>query len=301
MRAFVLSGGGNRGPLEIGAIRVLLENGIVPEMVVGTSAGAINGAFLALNPIPEQTLEMARLWKRAGERKLIDGSSKRALWQLARGADFVSENKGLRDYALSKIPPEMRKFGQLPIPLYVTIAHLRTHTLYIYGDDPEAEVIDAVITSAAVPGFFPPMVHEGELYVDGGVVSNLPIKLAIARGATEIWAIDLAFDIEAPRQLRGIFTLTDHSMRPIAYARAINELKFAQDHPNVTVHHIPIYDFQDIALGDFSKVDAMVEAGAQVAREYLSEIKPNGVRTPKKFAEDELPMGPTGSRPFLDL
>ncbi|MEO7703420.1 MAG: patatin-like phospholipase family protein [Thermoflexales bacterium] len=74
MRTFVLSGGGNRGPLEVGALRALLERGIQPEMIVGSSAGALNGAMLASNPTLEMTHQMRQLWIRAGERRLISAS-----------------------------------------------------------------------------------------------------------------------------------------------------------------------------------------------------------------------------------
>ena len=70
MRAFVLGGGGNRGPLEVGAIQALLNQGIVPDMIVGSSAGAINGALLAIDPLLKQVKHMAELWRDAGNKHL---------------------------------------------------------------------------------------------------------------------------------------------------------------------------------------------------------------------------------------
>ncbi|MBX7214194.1 MAG: patatin-like phospholipase family protein [Thermoflexales bacterium] len=301
MRTFVLGGGGNRGPLEVGAVRVLLEHGIVPEMIVGSSAGALNGAMLALSPTVERTHEMQRLWVRAGERKLIDGSPLRSLFQLVRGARYISDNRALKRWILRRALPEGKAtFGDLAIPLYVTISHLRTHSLYVYGDDPRANLADAVVTSAAVPGFFPPTVVHGEVFADGGVVSNLPVRLALARGATEIWAIDLAFSHEHAHTFDHLLNMVDLSVKPVLYDVAIRELREAAQTPGITVHHIPIYDFPGVALGDFTRVNKMVEAGARAMRAYLANPRPNEIQVPRQWSSQELPAGPPGSRPFAE-
>lgn len=299
MRAFVLSGGGNRGPLQVGALRALLQAGHRPEMIVGSSAGAINGAVLALHPTIGQVEVMAALWRTAGARRLISANPARAILNMARGKDHISGNAALRRYARSVFPPDRRTFGCLNLPLYVTIAHVATHTLYVYGDDPDADVIDAVLASAAVPGFFPPLRHKGEVFTDGGVVSNLPLRLAMSRGATEVWAIDLAYDIAHRRELKRNLAIVDHSVRPIMYAESIRELEAAAHNPNVTLHHVAIHDFQDVSLGDFSRADDMIAAGERTMRAYLADLRPNQVRRPKAFAHEDLPEGPPGSRPFI--
>jgi NTE family protein len=174
-----------------------------------------------------------------------------------------------------------------------------THTLYVYGDDPAALIADAVVTSAAVPGFFPPTVYNGEVFVDGGVISNLPVCLAIARGATEIWAIDLATGGSAPRQAVGAFSILGLSLFPVLYNDVLRELECALRAPGITLHHIPIYAHQDVMLGNFSKTESMFVAGAHAVREYLAQPEPNVIHYPRRFYEHELPPGPPGSRPFL--
>ncbi len=300
MITFVLSGGGNRGPLQVGALRVLLESGIVPEMIVGSSAGAINGAFLALNPVTEQCDEMARLWNRAGKHKLIAASPLQFVKQFALGADHISDNQLLKRYARARMGDGTTTFGALKIPLFVTIGHLRTHTLYVYGDDPSADVVEAIATSSAVPGFFPPTKHKGELFIDGGSLINLPIMLAISRGATEIYALDIAYDLRAKRSFEGVLKIGEHASRPILYSRNIEQLQKGIATPGITIHHIPFYEFPDVNLGDFSKTDAMIASGARDMRDYLRSPAPNRVRGMHKFGEHELPEGPAGTRPFLE-
>lgn len=299
MRAFVLSGGGNRGPLEVGAIQALLEAGVVPEMIVGSSAGALNGAFLAVKPCKEQAYAMADLWREAARRRVIGANAVSSLLRLVRGDAYMVNNQRILQFVRAMLPPGIHNFGHLSIPLYVTLAHLRTHTLYVYGDDPAADIAEAIVASAAVPGFFPPLMHAGELFVDGGVVSNLPVQLAIARGATEVWAIDLADVADMPRKSIGALRVISMSVMPVIYNGVLHELELSLRTPGITLHHIPIYDFQNVALGSFGLCDSMFETGKRVMQTYLAKPQPNVIRYPHLSRESELPAGPTGSRPFV--
>ena len=299
MRAFVLSGGGNRGPLQVGVLKVLLQNGIQPDMVVGTSAGAINGAYLAAEPSLAQVMRNAQLWKDAGPRKLIHASTSQMLARLIRGRDYFTDSKKLRAYIREHLPPNINTFGDLALPLFVTISHLVTNALYVYGDDPTAPLIDAVMLSAAVPGVFPPLIINNELFTDGGAASNMPALLAIGRGATEIWALDLAFKPDLKRKVRGGLNIASYPGRPLLYQTMLRELECAVKMPGITVHHLPMYSHDGVRLGDFSQTDEMVAEGERVARAYLDQPKPNQVQYPPLLRPDELPNGPAGAKPFM--
>jgi NTE family protein len=300
MRAFVLSGGGNRGPLQVGAIKVLLENGIVPEMIAGSSVGALNGAFIAIDPTLQQAERMAQLWRDAGARKLFTASPLKFIANALRGKNHFVDNKAIRAYVQQALPPGVRTFGDLRVPLYTTLVHLLTQTLYVYGDDPGAALADAVVTSAAVPGFFPPAYFKGQAFVDGGVISNLPLKLAVSRGATEIWAIDLSFEVDPSVKLKSAFDIIGYTTKRPLYGACLQELEWATQQPGLAVHHISISAFQNIALGDFSKSEAMFAEGDRVARNYLANPLPNAICHPRAYAAHSLPAGPPGSRPFVE-
>ena len=299
MRAFVLGGGGNRGPLEVGAIKTLISAGIVPDMIVGSSAGAINGAVLAIDPTLTQVQHMATLWRDAGNKQLLNSPAYKVLWRMLRQFDYVTDTSRLRTYMNSVLPPDVRTFGDLKVPLYVTLCHLLTHTLYVYGDDPGIPIVDAILASAAVPGAFPPVWHEGECFVDGGVASNVPVQLAISRGATEVWAIDLAFDFDRQRKVKGVFSIGGLASRALLYQAVLRELTAVAQMPNVVLHHIAITGYQDVPLGDFTKTSAMLAEGERVAQAYLNAPTPNQVHYPHRWGEADLPKGPLGAKPFL--
>jgi len=300
MRTLVLSGGGNRGPLQAGAIKALLEHGIVPDMIVGSSVGALHGAYLAAEPTVAQAGRMITLWRDAGRRRLFGASPLSTFLKTLRGSDHLTDNRRIRAYIEASLPPGVRIFGDLQVPLYVTICHLLTQTLYVYGDDADAPLVDAVLTSAAVPGFFPPTYHGGQAFVDGGVISNLPIKVALARGATEIWALDLAFEVDASLRLKGAFDIAGYAIRRPLYSTVLHELEAAIQTPGVTVHHIALRLYPNLRLGDFSKTEEMLAEGARCARAYLARPRPNAVDYPQRHAPHSLPPGPPGSRPFVE-
>ncbi len=298
MQALVLSGGGNRGPLQVGVIRALLASGVTPQMIVGSSAGALNGVFLAIEPNMAGADRVAEMWREAGRRKVIHTGPLQTVWQLLRGSDHVMENTTLAAFIRSVLPPNVRVFGDLKLPFYVTIAHWMTRALYLYGDDPQGDLTQALVTSAAVPGYFPPTWHNGEAFVDGGLVSNVPAQIAVARGATELWVVDLAYSTDVPRKPGNSLSIIRHAVYPALYREALLELESVAFRPGIRVHHIPIYDYQDVALGDFAEIETMLELGAQAARKYLARPEPNVIRYPRKFMADELPPGPPGAKPF---
>jgi NTE family protein len=299
MRAFVLSGGGNRGPLQVGALKALLEHDIVPEMIAGSSVGSLNGVYLAIDPTLAQVEKMAALWHNAGRQKLFTQSPPRSLAKLVRGRDHLVENRRIREYVAASLPADARTFGDLKVPMYATICHLQTQTLYVYGDDPTAPLVDAVITSSAVPGFFPPTYHAGQAFVDGGVVSNLPMKVAVAKGATEIWALDLSFEVEANVKLRNVLEIAGYAIKRPLYENALREIEWAIAQ-GVTVHHIPLNAYVNTPLGDFSQIDAMMAEGERAARKYLAHPRPNHPQPPKHHTAYSLPAGPHGAVPFIE-
>lgn len=301
MRAFVLSGGGNRGPLQAGAVKVLLEHGIVPEMIVGSSAGALNGAYLAADPSLAQAERMIHLWRDAARRKLFGASAARSILKALRGSDHLADNRRIRAYLHRSLPRHVHTFGDLRIPLYVTICHLLTQTLYLYGDDKAAPLLDAILTSAAVPGFFPPTYHRGHAFVDGGVISNLPIRVALARGATEIWALDIAFEVDEQLTFKGALDIAGYAVKRPLYEATLRELEEAIRTPGITIHHISFRAFQNLQLGDFSKTDRLIAEGERDARNYLAHPRPNEIHYPRAYGAHNLPPGPPGSRPFVEF
>lgn len=274
MIAFVLSGGGNRGALEVGALQALLERGIAPDILVGTSAGAMNAAFIAADPSLVGALTLGALWKSLRRRDVFPGNALTMAWRVLTGQDSLVSSDRLRDLVIRNLPPGVACFGDLRVRLYTTAADLNTATLYLFGDDPSTPIVDAVMASASLPITFPPYMYQGAQLVDGGIVANVPIEIAMARGATEIYAIDLGYSGEPVPDVQGVVAIAQRMLTTLIYQQLLNDLAEAAEDESVTLHHIRIPAFHGISMWDFGQAEAMIRAGEETAEAYLAHPQP---------------------------
>jgi NTE family protein len=157
MVAFVFSGGGSRGGMEAGGVKALYERGIRPEIVVGSSAGAMNAAFLAIDPTAEGVERLCGIWRDLRTRRVVPGTILSKIWRVARGKPSIVAGDALRAFVDRNIPADKQTFGQLSaVKLYITAANLQTSTLYLYGEDGRASLADAVWPALLFPASFRP-------------------------------------------------------------------------------------------------------------------------------------------------
>ena len=185
--AFVLSGGGNLGALQVGMMYALVEKGLRPGMIVGTSVGAINGAFFASRPDLPGIAEIARLWSSL-RRKDVLGVD---LGTLVGG--FRGRPRHLFDSsAIRRILESFLTFNRLedaPIPLTVVATALGTGEAVVLNSGDAAK---ALLASSAVPRLLPPVEIDGRLLVDGAAAADVPLQQAVALGAREIYVLPTA-------------------------------------------------------------------------------------------------------------
>src|SRR5262245_57372667 len=163
MIAFVLSGGGNRGAVQAGALLALLERNIRPDLIVGTSVGALNGVALASNPTLEGARWIAESWRRVRRSDIFPGNPLTVGWRLLRGRGSLHAQDGFRHFVRSMLPPGVERFADLRVPCMVTATSLSSGQLRLFGADPQELLVDAIMASTAVPPFFPPYPYGGEL------------------------------------------------------------------------------------------------------------------------------------------
>jgi len=154
----VLSGGGARGFAHLGVIQALNENNIYPDVISGTSAGAITGALYADGHAPKEIM------------KLLSSNSRLHYMKLTVPREGLLQISGvlriLRDNLKAKT------FAELKIPLYVCATDLNNGRAVYFSD---GDLIGPIIASASIPVLFKPVVINGISFVDGGVLDNLPV------------------------------------------------------------------------------------------------------------------------------
>jgi NTE family protein len=194
--AFVLGGGGHLGAHEVGMLEALLERGIAPSMIVGTSVGAINGAVIATDPSVATVRRLGEVWSQIAQRGVFDGSLLSRLGTLARTRTHLHGNDSLRDLLAAALP---ERIEDLPVPFQCVAASIERASEHWFTTGP---LVDAVMASAAVPGILPAVELDGEHFLDGGIVNSIPVARAVELRAETIYVLHvgrLDRPLEPPR------------------------------------------------------------------------------------------------------
>jgi NTE family protein len=192
-RAFVLSGGASLGAVQVGMLRALGEAGVAPDLVVGTSVGAVNGAWLAGRPGPPQVEELETIWRGLRRADVFPLPPLRGVLGFLGRSTHLVPAAGLR--ALLARHLRFAHLEDAPVPLRVVACEVTTGSEVLLGT---GDAVDAVAASAAIPGVFPPVLVDGRLLMDGGVANNAPVSHAIELGADEVWVLPTGYACAAP-------------------------------------------------------------------------------------------------------
>jgi NTE family protein len=269
--AFVLGGGGVRGAVEVGMLKALFEAGIHPELVVGTSIGAINGAAVAADPTPAVVPRLEDAWGSPTASAVYGDSWWRQMQRLAQSRTHINDPAPLRDLLASVIGGDAR-FEDLPIPFAVCASSIERAAEVWFDSGP---VIDAVLASASVPAALPPTLIDGEHYVDGGIVNSIPLGEAARRGATEIFVLQVGRveePLSVPSKPSDVARVSFEIARRHRFARELAEIP-----ANVTVHVLPYGGRQpgDSKLSSYRSLDAThrrIEMAHEASGAYLKGL-----------------------------
>lgn len=189
--AFVLGGGGVLGAVQVGMLRAALERGIRPDLVVGTSIGAVNGAIVAAD-VERSVERLEHAWTSRDARVLTTGMGFRP-----GRAHMMSTGPLVR--LLEAGLTAARTFADLEIEFRCCAASIERAAEHWFTEGP---LIPAVLASSALPGIFPAVEIGGEHFVDGGIVNSIPVSRAVALGAQRIYVLHvgrLDRPLEPPR------------------------------------------------------------------------------------------------------
>ncbi len=298
---FVLSGGANRGALQVGALQSLVAHGIKANLVAGTSAGALNGVYYAYDPTAAGMEQLAQNWLDTKKKDVFPGNKLTMAWRVLTGQDSLVSGDNFRRTLERYIPPDARTFRALKIPFYAVTADILSATTFVFGDELDVEVLDPVLASASFPIVLPPVIIDDFQLTDGGVTAMVPIEVALLRGATELYVVDLEPDVSKTRPLHGLLPIATQTLMTSLREQLIDDLRDATK-AGAIVHHINITAFAEIDLFDFSKTAQMIEAGRAAMDQYLDNPKPNTIRplTPTTTQAMSARRMPHGGRPLRE-
>ena len=185
--AFVLGGGGVLGAVEVGMLRALLERGIVPDLVLGTSVGALNGAMVARQPDVSVVDRLTELWAATAQsREMYRDKPLRTMRRAVATGTHIYSSAPLRHRLEEEFGDTT--FEDLPVRFGVCAASIERAAEHWFTSGP---IVPAILASAAVPGLLPPAEIDGEHFLDGGLVNSIPVSRAVELGATRIFVLQV--------------------------------------------------------------------------------------------------------------
>lgn len=184
--AFVLGGGGILGAHEVGMLRALAERSVVPDIVLGTSIGAVNGALFAADPSLAGVTRLTDLWVQANLAEVSPGGLLRRAGTLARTGTHVQSLSEVRERLVQALP--VKRVEDLQVPFQCVAASIERAAEHWFD---RGDLADVVLASCAVPGILPPVEIDGEHFIDGGIVNSIPVSRAVSLGVTEIYVLQV--------------------------------------------------------------------------------------------------------------
>jgi NTE family protein len=271
--AFVLSGGGARGALQVGALRALLEAEIHPDLLVGTSVGAVNATYLAVNGVNLASIDgLVSAWESASKADLLPTNyfrlAIRSFTHLTRDEVYTS----MRDFFISQgLGPGFIFFDIQGVELVLVATDLNTGDAVLYGPNSKQSVLDCLMDSITLPPWIMPNTRQNQLLMDGGLVSNLPIEPALRSGAGKIIALDLNDLREPPLSGSEIGKLFAKLVFAVAKRQTELELALAKQ-SQIPVIRINLLGAKPIALWDFNQSMELIDQGYDAMKEKIPSL-----------------------------
>lgn len=259
--AFVLAGGGSFGAVQVGMLRELIARDVVPDLVVGSSVGAINGAHLAGAPTAAGVARLEAIWRGLSRREVFP-LTWRSLFGLVARRDFIVDPGGVRQLLEANLP--YRQMEQATVPLHVVATDVLGGAAVRLSSGP---VVEAVLASCAIPGAFPPVRIEPHYLIDGAVASNTPIRIAIELGATRLIVLPTGFACSLQAPPRGALASLMHAVNLLIAHQLVTELE--RYGGQVEIVTVPPLCPLAVSPYDFSHAGELIERAAEQTRRWL--------------------------------
>ena len=276
--AFVFAGGGSFGAIQVGMLQALVAHGITADMVVGSSVGALNGAFSAGDPSVDGIRHLAEIWRGLKRHDAFPMTWRTLLGFLWR-RDFLITHDGIRKLIDDHIP--FRRLEQALLPIHVVTTDIITGDSVVLSEGPTS---DAIVASTAIPGAFSPIHYKDYYLADGAISSNTPIRVAVAMGARRLIILPTGHACANDAPPIGAVANALHALTLLIARQLVNELENLG--PDIEYYVIPPlcplvgspYDFSrtaDHIDRAIRSTDAWLAQNGLAKREIPHELRPH--------------------------
>ncbi len=258
--AFVFAGGGSLGVIQVGMLHALLESGVTPDFVVGSSVGAINAAYFAGYPDLAGVQRLADLWCSLRRADVFPLSPWSALKLFFR-SDSLVDPTPLRRLVERNLP--YAELQEARIPVHVMATDQQGVGIRLSS----GAAVDAVLASAAIPAIFPPVRIDGRELMDGAIAANTPLRLAVELGATRIVVLPTGYACALTEPPKGAIAKALHALTLLIAWQLMHELEVVPEH--VQVHLAPALCPLAVSPYDFSEPRELIDRALQTTREWV--------------------------------
>lgn len=271
--AFVLGGGGRWGAVEVGMIQALDEAGIQPDLILGTSIGAFNGAVIADYPGREGVDRLTGLWEEmTGADLFRSGLLDRAI-RVATLKPAIHDTSEIRKL-IEKVIHRDTLIEDLQTPFQCVAASIETSSERWFSS---GRLVDAVLASSAVPALFPPVAIDGEHFYDGGLVDSVPLGRAVELGADAVYVLQVGrmeSPLRAPERLYEAALISFEIARRHRFSSTMRNLP-----AGVEVHVLPTGspvawdDRSQLRWRDTGGIEERMKVAYRATFDYLAELR----------------------------
>ncbi|HKB32842.1 MAG TPA: patatin-like phospholipase family protein [Candidatus Dormibacteraeota bacterium] len=272
--AFVLSGGGSLGAVQVGMLQALTEAGIRPDLLIGTSVGAVNAAWIGGKPDHEGALVLGEVWRGLRRQDIFPLRP----WSGARGllgrSNHMISNSSLGEVLRKHLP--YHRLEDAAVPVHVMATELKSGRAVLMSTGP---AVPALLASTAIPGIFPPVTIGRRDFIDGGVANHTPIAAAMELGASRIFVLPVGYPWlrQEPTNALGMAL---HALARFIEQKLDAEVAAYRHLADIQV--LPTPDAPAVSPADFSHTDELIARGYRSCRKYLALISQTPAPAPAR-------------------
>ena len=260
--AFVFTGGGSLGAIQVGMLRVLLASGVRPDFVVGSSVGALNASYFASLPTVEGVAKLERIWTGLRRSDIFPFTFASVIGLLTHPGNLVDPG-GLRNVIEANLP--FARLEDTQIPLHIMATNLQGSGVRLSA----GPAVDAILASTAIPGIFPPVEIEGEPLIDGAVSANTPMRLAVQLGASRIIILPTGYACALKEPPKSAVGKALHAVTLMIAWQLMHELEHIPS--DIQVHLVPTLCPLAVSPFDFSSSRELIERAARSSQKWMED------------------------------
>ena len=261
--AFVLAGGGSFGAIQVGMMHALAANGVSADMVVGSSVGAINGAYYAGAPTLKGVLKLETIW-RGLRRRDVFPVTWRTLFGFVWRRDFLIPHDGIRKLIDDHMP--YRNLQDAVLPVHIVTTDIVTGESVVLS---EGSVGEAIVASTAIPGAFAPVPYKDQFLADGAISANTPVKVAVTKGARRLIILPTGYACAAHEPPIGAVANALHALTLLIARQLVSELEDLA--PDIEYFVVPPLCPLAGSPYDFSRSSDLIERAIRSTEAWLAQ------------------------------